>query len=326
MCPTNCTPVIRGKKKAGNPPIPKLILPLNPSGPSSSHKCPRTYYLYTPFSRLVPPFSFTSCSALSFPAVFPLRSLWYFNLIYFLLDIFYPLETVFPFHKTAGKTESPPFLDLLVELLFWFRHSQQPWIKLLWSSLYGLSWWLRGKNLPANAGDTGLIPDSGRCTGEGDGNPLQYSCLGNLIGKPGLLLRQGISGTIPLEAENTETLSHTYFWGKAPLVVLVKSWLSSSVEVRESFSYRDDMRCTEHSSSCSTELMILYTWDGGLRESLEKAIVLHLFWTEGLTSFWHIKRCAEFIASKGDDAWLFVKIDRNTNITVPTNKVILCIC
>ena len=55
-------------------------------------------------------------------------------------------------------------------------------------------------------------------------------------------------------------------------------------------------------------------------ETLEKAIVLHLFWTEGLTSFWHIERCAEFMASKRDDAWLFVKIDRNTNITVPTNK------
>ena len=136
MCPTDCTPVIRGEKKAGNPPIPKLILPLNPSGSSSSHKCPRTYYLYTPFSRLVPPLSFTSCSALSFPASFPLRNLWYFNLIHFLLDIFYPLETVFPFHKTGGKTESPPFLDLLVELLFWFRHSQQPWIKLLWSRVY----------------------------------------------------------------------------------------------------------------------------------------------------------------------------------------------
>ena len=39
-----------------------------------------------------------------------------------------------------------------------------------------------------------------------------------------------------------------------------------------------------------------------LVEILEKAIVLHLFWTEGLTSFLHIKRCAEFIASKGDDA------------------------
>ena len=29
------------------------------------------------------------------------------------------------------------------------------------------------KNLPANAGDLGLIP------GEGNGNPLQQSCLGN---------------------------------------------------------------------------------------------------------------------------------------------------
>ena len=55
-------------------------------------------------------------------------------------------------------------------------------------------------------------------------------------------------------------------------------------------------------------------------ETLEIAIVLHLFWTEGLTSFWHIESCAEFIASKGDDDWPFVKIDRNTNITVPTNK------
>ena len=37
-------------------------------------------------------------------------------------------------------------------------------------------------NLPANAGDareTGLIPGSGRSLGEGNGNPLQYSCLGN---------------------------------------------------------------------------------------------------------------------------------------------------
>ena len=36
------------------------------------------------------------------------------------------------------------------------------------------------KNLPANAGDTrdaGLIPGSGRFPGEGNGNPLQYSCL-----------------------------------------------------------------------------------------------------------------------------------------------------
>ena len=35
------------------------------------------------------------------------------------------------------------------------------------------------KNLPANAGDTGSIPGSGRSHGEGNGNSLQYSCLQN---------------------------------------------------------------------------------------------------------------------------------------------------
>ena len=35
------------------------------------------------------------------------------------------------------------------------------------------------KNLPANAGDAGSIPGLGRSTGGGNGNPPQYSCLGN---------------------------------------------------------------------------------------------------------------------------------------------------
>ena len=35
------------------------------------------------------------------------------------------------------------------------------------------------KNLPANAGDMGLIPGLERYSGEGNGNPLQCSCLGN---------------------------------------------------------------------------------------------------------------------------------------------------
>ena len=40
------------------------------------------------------------------------------------------------------------------------------------------------KNLPTNAGDlrdVGLIPGLGRFPGEGYGNPLQYSCLENLM-------------------------------------------------------------------------------------------------------------------------------------------------
>ena len=35
------------------------------------------------------------------------------------------------------------------------------------------------KNLPANEGDMGLTSELGRSHGEGSGNPLQYSCLGN---------------------------------------------------------------------------------------------------------------------------------------------------
>ena len=35
------------------------------------------------------------------------------------------------------------------------------------------------KNLPANAEDMGWIPGSGRSPGEGNGYPIQYSCLEN---------------------------------------------------------------------------------------------------------------------------------------------------
>ena len=35
------------------------------------------------------------------------------------------------------------------------------------------------KNLPANAGNMGLIPGLGRFPGKGNGYPFQYSCLEN---------------------------------------------------------------------------------------------------------------------------------------------------
>ena len=39
------------------------------------------------------------------------------------------------------------------------------------------------KKPPANAGDAGLIPGSGRFPGKGNGNTLQYPCLGNPMGR-----------------------------------------------------------------------------------------------------------------------------------------------
>ena len=40
-----------------------------------------------------------------------------------------------------------------------------------------------GKASVCNAGDTGSIPRLGRSAGEGNGNPLQYSCLENLMNR-----------------------------------------------------------------------------------------------------------------------------------------------
>ena len=39
------------------------------------------------------------------------------------------------------------------------------------------------KNLPANAGDMGLIPELRKSPGGGNGNPLQYSYLGNSMNR-----------------------------------------------------------------------------------------------------------------------------------------------
>ena len=46
------------------------------------------------------------------------------------------------------------------------------------------------RNLPANVGDTAdmnSIPGSGKSPGEGNGNPLQYSCLGKSHGQRSLV-------------------------------------------------------------------------------------------------------------------------------------------
>ena len=53
----------------------------------------------------------------------------------------------------------------------WRKHNQYP----------GLPWGLSNKESTCNAGELGLIPGLGRSPGAGHGNPLQYSCLENLM-------------------------------------------------------------------------------------------------------------------------------------------------
>ena len=47
----------------------------------------------------------------------------------------------------------------------------------------GLLWWLVAKNPPVSAENMGLIPGSERSPGEGNGNPLQFYCLGNSMAR-----------------------------------------------------------------------------------------------------------------------------------------------
>ena len=58
------------------------------------------------------------------------------------------------------------------------------------------------KNLPANPGDMGFIPGSGRSPRGGNGNPLQYACLGNPMDKGA---RQA---TVPGVAKSRTQLSY----------------------------------------------------------------------------------------------------------------------
>ena len=67
------------------------------------------------------------------------------------------------------------------------------------------------KNLPANAGDPGLITESGRSPREGNGNPLQYSCLRiPWTEEPGGLQFTGSQSWTRLSDSHTHTHTHTH--------------------------------------------------------------------------------------------------------------------
>ena len=67
------------------------------------------------------------------------------------------------------------------------------------------------KNLPANAGDVGLIPGLDISPGEENGNPLQHSCLGNPT-------ERGAGGLWSLGSQRmrndwvTNTTVTTFYW------------------------------------------------------------------------------------------------------------------
>ena len=77
-------------------------------------------------------------------------------------------------------------LSQVQQLITFKARCKHKWILALGLSLYlilcenlGVPWGLSGKESVCSAGDPGSTPGSGRSPGEGNGNPLQDSCLEN---------------------------------------------------------------------------------------------------------------------------------------------------
>ena len=80
---------------------------------------------------------------------------------------------------TPTMPASPLCSQITLHLSLWCH------LNISWNQLFtcpgimGLPWWLDSKDSACNAGDLGSIPGSRRSPGEGNGDPLQYSCLEN---------------------------------------------------------------------------------------------------------------------------------------------------
>ena len=72
----------------------------------------------------------------------------------------------------------------------------------------GLPYSSDGKESACNARDLGSIPGSGRSPGEGNGNPLQYSCLENLMDRG--ILQAIVHGVTKSQTQLSD--SHTHTW------------------------------------------------------------------------------------------------------------------
>ena len=71
---------------------------------------------------------------------------------------------------------------------------------------------MKGKDPPANAGDTGVIPGSGRCPGVGSGNALRYFLPGKFHGQISL------TGYSPWGCKELGTTERMYTLDQAPVL------------------------------------------------------------------------------------------------------------
>ena len=98
--------------------------------------------------------------------------------------------------------------------------------------MHGLPRWLSRKESTCQAGDTRLTPGLGRSPGEENGNPLQYSCLGNPMDRGAW--QATVHGWGHMELDMTERLNHNkYIPCNMPATGAVTGWDSSQSDTED---------------------------------------------------------------------------------------------
>ena len=89
------------------------------------------------------------------------------------------------------------------------------------------------KNPPSNAGDAGLIHGSGRFPGEGNGNPLQYSCLGNITARN---TQQATVHGVIKESDMTQQLNNNILYTLTSTILILLPNVPLCLKLSTSFS------------------------------------------------------------------------------------------
>ena len=125
---------------------------------------------------------------------------WEYSLLHVLMSTWYlPCSFLMPKGEVAQNHSIETILDVVVAFILIAKcHSNN-----------GLPRWLTDKESACQAGDLGLTPGLGRSPGEGNGNPLQYCCLGNPNGQRSLVGYSpwGCKGSDMTEWLNTFTIT-----------------------------------------------------------------------------------------------------------------------
>ena len=120
--------------------------------------------------------------------------------------------------KLSPETNYPQSSRLTINCICFGSHKSIHWsdrYQCLYSEGFPCS--SVGKESACNAGDPGLIPGSGRSLGEGNGNPLQYSCLENPMDRGALffiwrsgqvIFSQSLKKTLEPRVLSRESLGH----------------------------------------------------------------------------------------------------------------------